>query len=49
MTETIMVQTHVVSEMFPVPVWCIMVFRLGSAYRSVDGWPPRHKGDGKTI
>ena len=50
MTETLTVQRPTyVSEMYPVPVWCIIVSRLGSAHRSVGGWPPRHKGDGKTI
>ena len=51
MTETITVRRPTyVSEMYPVPVWCIIIVsRLGSAHRSVGGWPPRHKGDGKTI
>ena len=28
-------ETTYVSEMYPVPVWCIIVSRLGSAHRSV--------------
>ena len=50
MTETITVRRPTyVSEMYPVPVWCVIVSRLDRTHLSVDGWPLRHKGEGKTI